>query len=175
LTDSLQCRGEHEPKENRAATVRERHGKRANRVSHRFLTVAARFVPVAARFVLVVARFASNRWRKTRCTLIYSREAHGSIDDVARRLEEAAAGEKFGILGFHDLKQKMNQKGVKFRSECRVFDVCNPQRARTVLEVDMAVSTALPCRISVYEEGGTVKVSTLTGPVSAPGTPLPGD
>ena len=93
--------------------------------------------------------------------MIYSRDAQGSIDDVARRLEEAAAAEKFGILGVHDLKQKMNEKGVTFRPECRVFDVCNPQKARTVLEADMAISTALPCRISVYEEGGTVKVSTL--------------
>jgi len=93
--------------------------------------------------------------------VVYSREAHGSMEDVTRRLEEAVAAEKFGILGVHDLKQKMNQKGVTFRPECRVFDVCNPQRARTVLEADMTISTALPCRISVYEEGGAVKVSAL--------------
>ena len=32
---------------------------------------------------------------------------------------------------------------------------------KTVLETDMAISNALPCRISVYEEAGKVKVSTL--------------
>jgi uncharacterized protein (DUF302 family) len=55
----------------------------------------------------------------------------------------------------------MNAKGVPFDCECRIFEVCNPGKARTVLEADMSISNALPCRISVYEEEGKVKVSTL--------------
>lgn len=93
--------------------------------------------------------------------MLYVREAGESIDQVVGKLEEAAAAEKFGVLGVHDLKQKMNAKGVDFASECRVFEVCNPQKAKTVLETDMSISNALPCRISVYEEDGKVKVSTL--------------
>jgi uncharacterized protein (DUF302 family) len=93
--------------------------------------------------------------------MLYVREARGSIDEVAKRLEAAAADNKFGVLGVHDLKQKMNAKGVEFGPECRIFEVCNPVKAKTVLEADMTISNALPCRISVYEEAGTVKVSTL--------------
>jgi len=93
--------------------------------------------------------------------MLYVREARGSIDEVAKRLEAAAADNKFGVLGVHDLKQKMNAKGVEFRPECRIFEVCNPVNAKIVLEADMTISNALPCRISVYEEAGTVKVSTL--------------
>ena len=93
--------------------------------------------------------------------MLYVREARGSIDEVAKKLEAAAAENKFGVLGVHDLKQKMNAKGVEFGPECRIFEVCNPVKAKTVLETDMAISNALPCRISVYEEAGTVKVSTL--------------
>jgi uncharacterized protein (DUF302 family) len=93
--------------------------------------------------------------------MLYVREARGSIDEVAQKLEAAAAENKFGVLAVHDLKQKMNAKGVEFGSECRIFEVCNPAKAKTVLEADMAISNALPCRISVYEEAGAVKVSTL--------------
>jgi len=93
--------------------------------------------------------------------MLYVREAHGSIDEVAKRLEDAAADNKFGVLGVHDLKQKMNSKGVDFATECRIFEVCNPQKAKSVLESDISISTALPCRISVYEEAGKVKVATL--------------
>ena len=93
--------------------------------------------------------------------MLYVREAQGSIDEVARKLEAAAAENKFGVLGVHDLKQKMNAKGVEFGPEWRIFEVCNPIKAKVVLEADMTISNALPCRISVYEEGGTVKVSTL--------------
>lgn len=93
--------------------------------------------------------------------MLYVREARGSIDEVAKKLEAAAADNKFGVLGVHDLKQKMHAKGVEFGPECRVFEVCNPFKAKAVLEADMTISNALPCRISVYEEAGTVKVSTL--------------
>ena len=93
--------------------------------------------------------------------MLYVREARGSIDEVAKKLEAAAADNKFGVLGVHDLKQKMNAKGVEFGPECRIFEVCNPVKAKIVLEADMTISNALPCRISVYEEAGAVKVSTL--------------
>ncbi|QDU74541.1 hypothetical protein Pan97_15500 [Bremerella volcania] len=93
--------------------------------------------------------------------MLYVRESSNSFGQVCKKLHEAAAENKFGVLGVHDLKDKMQSKGVAFDHECRVFDVCNPGKAKTVLESDMSVSTALPCRISVYEEYGTVKVATL--------------
>ena len=93
--------------------------------------------------------------------MLYEKEATGSVDEVVAKIEAAAAANQFGVLGIHDLKQKMAAKGVDFGPECRVLEVCNPGKAKTVLETDMSISNALPCRISVYQEGGTVKVSTL--------------
>ncbi len=93
--------------------------------------------------------------------MLYVREAQGCIEEVARRLEAAAAENKFGVLAVHDLKEKLKAKGMDFARECRVFEVCNPSKAKAVLEADMSISNALPCRISVYEEGSRVKVSTL--------------
>ncbi|MEZ6050924.1 MAG: DUF302 domain-containing protein [Planctomycetaceae bacterium] len=93
--------------------------------------------------------------------MLYEKQARGTVDEVVARIEAAAAANQFGVLGIHDLKQKMNAKGLDFGPECRVLEVCNPGKAKTVLESDMSISNALPCRISVYEEGGAVKVSTL--------------
>jgi uncharacterized protein (DUF302 family) len=76
-------------------------------------------------------------------------------------LEQAVARHKFGVLGVHDLKAKLAEKGVPFARECRVFEVCNPHQAKTVLETNLEISTALPCRISVYEEGGKTKLATI--------------
>jgi uncharacterized protein (DUF302 family) len=55
-----------------------------------------------------------------------------------------------------------------------VFEVCNPHQAKEVLSRAMEISTALPCRISVYEEGGrtvlaTLKPTILLGLFDAPG------
>jgi uncharacterized protein (DUF302 family) len=61
----------------------------------------------------------------------------------------------------HNLKETMKKKGVEFDRECRIFEVCNPHQAKKVLEKNMDLSTALPCRISVFTEGGKVKLATL--------------
>ena len=94
-------------------------------------------------------------------TALYVREAVGTVDDVGKRLEAAVKAHKFGILGVVDLQAKMKEKGVEFANACRIFEVCNPQRAKQVLEKDMSISTALPCRITVYEDRGKVMVATL--------------
>ena len=93
--------------------------------------------------------------------MLYARETHGSVQEVTQRLDAAAKANKFGVLGVIDLKGKMREKGVEFGPECAIIEVCNPVQAKKVLESRMGVSTALPCRISVYEEGGKVVVATM--------------
>ncbi|HET8532592.1 MAG TPA: DUF302 domain-containing protein [Methylomirabilota bacterium] len=83
------------------------------------------------------------------------------LDRVAKDLEVAVARHKFGVLGTHDLRAKMAEKGVPFDHECRIFEVCNPIQAKKVLDTNLEISTALPCRISVYEEGGVTKLATI--------------
>ena len=88
-------------------------------------------------------------------------ESKKPLDQVAKDLEEAVTRHKFGVLGVHDLRATMAKKGVAFARECRIFEVCNPQQAKKVLEANLEISTALPCRISVYEEGGITKLATI--------------
>jgi uncharacterized protein (DUF302 family) len=92
---------------------------------------------------------------------LYVRKAEGTVDEVGARLEAAVKARKFGVIVMIDLQAKMREKGVEFANECRAYEVCNPQRAKQVLEKDMNISTALPCRITVYKDGGQVKVATL--------------
>ena len=100
-------------------------------------------------------------------------ESRKPLARVAKDLEEAVARHKFGILGVHDLRAKMAEKGVEFARECRIYEVCNPQQAKRVLERNMEISTALPCRVSVYEEGGVTKLATIkaTAMIDLYGTP----
>lgn len=84
-----------------------------------------------------------------------------SIDRVCADLEKAVSNHKFGVLGVHNLTQTMAKKGVKFNTECRIFEVCNPHKAKAILEFNLEISTALPCRISVFTTGDIVKLSTI--------------
>lgn len=92
---------------------------------------------------------------------LITRDTGKSLDQACDDLEAAVTNHQFGVMTKHDLKQTMAKKGVDFPRECRVFEVCNPHQAKKVLEANIEISTALPCRISVYEEAGRVHFSTI--------------
>ncbi|MCC6393459.1 MAG: DUF302 domain-containing protein [Bryobacterales bacterium] len=84
-----------------------------------------------------------------------------SLEQIDAALRDSAARHKFGVITVHDLRETMKNKGVEFSKACIVYEVCNPHQAKKVLESNGAVSTALPCRISVYEVPGGYQIATL--------------
>jgi len=84
-----------------------------------------------------------------------------SVSEAAAALQAAVVANHFGVMQVHNLKETMEKKGVEFERECLIFEVCQPQQAKKVLDQNMGVSTALPCRISIYEEGGKTVLATL--------------
>ena len=84
-----------------------------------------------------------------------------TVGEVTAALQAAVQANHFGVMQVHNLKETMTKKGVEFGRECLIFEVCQPQQAKKVLDQNMSVSTALPCRISVYEEDGKTVLATL--------------
>jgi uncharacterized protein (DUF302 family) len=93
--------------------------------------------------------------------MLYVVETKKPFDVAVKDLEEAVKRNRFGVLHVHDLKGTLREKGIDFANGCKILEVCNPQRATEVLKHDMTVNLALPCRISVYEEGGKVKIGMV--------------
>jgi uncharacterized protein (DUF302 family) len=94
--------------------------------------------------------------------MLHTVHSQRTLPEIEQALQESAARHKFGILTIHDLRETMAKKGVEFGRDVRIYEVCNPVQAKKVLEANGAVSTALPCRISVYAapEGG-YNIATL--------------
>ncbi|MEO6740645.1 MAG: DUF302 domain-containing protein [Chthoniobacteraceae bacterium] len=84
-----------------------------------------------------------------------------TVAEAATALQTAVQANHFGVMQVHNLQETMVKKGVEFARECLIFEVCQPQQAKKVLDQDMSVSTALPCRISIYEDGGKTMLATL--------------
>lgn len=84
-----------------------------------------------------------------------------TVAAAADSLQAAVQAHHFGVMQVHDLKATMNKKGVDFDRECQIFEVCQPEQAKKVLDENMGVSTALPCRISLYVEEGQTVLATL--------------
>lgn len=93
--------------------------------------------------------------------MYYIVETDKSFDQVALDLEVSVKRNGFGVLHIHDLGNTLRTKGIVFEEQCRVFEVCNPEQAARVLEIDMRLNMALPCRISVFTEKGKTKIGLI--------------
>ena len=85
-----------------------------------------------------------------------------TVKEAAEALHIAVEAHHFGVMQVHDLRETMWKKGVELAHECLIFEVCQPQQAARVLEADMALNMALPCRISVYTEAGQTKIGMVS-------------
>lgn len=94
--------------------------------------------------------------------MLMSMESEKPLARLKEDVAKACAAHKFGVLAVHDLREKMKEKGVAYEGECLIFEVCNPQKAKEALEAQPEISTALPCRISVYRgKDGKTRLSTI--------------
>lgn len=91
----------------------------------------------------------------------YILDSKKSVEQAAGDLEAAVKHNNFGVLHVYDLKATLAGKGFDLPSECRIFEVCNPAQAVSVLAADIRLNMALPCRISVYQDHGQTKIGTI--------------
>jgi len=92
----------------------------------------------------------------------YIRETDKGVAEALADLQEAVVNNGFGVLHVYDLKATLAAKGVNLDEDCHILEVCNPKRAKEVLDADMSMNMALPCRISVYSEKGRTKIGMIS-------------
>ena len=108
--------------------------------------------------VLTAGRAPATRGEKTMFITVRTRK---SLGEVRQRFEEAAAENRFAVLGVHDVGERLRAKGLRFDRKFYVYEVCNPAAAKKVLDTNVRIGTALPCRVSIYTDGGEVVLETL--------------
>src|SRR5512143_766288 len=94
-------------------------------------------------------------------TMFITMRTRKSLGEVRQRFEEAAAENRFSVLGIHDVGERLRAKGLTFDRKFYVDEVCNPVAAKKVLDANVRIGTALPCRVSIYTDGGEVVLETL--------------
>ncbi len=93
--------------------------------------------------------------------MYYIIDTEKSFDQASADLEAAVKRHGFGVLHVHDLATTLRGKGIAFKEQCKVFEVCNPQQAAKVMSTDMRLNMALPCRISVFTQDGKTKIGLI--------------
>jgi len=84
-----------------------------------------------------------------------------SVEQTCSDLKAAVAAHGFGLLAVYDLAATLRSKDIDFSESCLVVEICNPQQAARVLQLDMSLSTALPCRIAVYSLAGQTRIGMI--------------
>jgi uncharacterized protein (DUF302 family) len=71
-----------------------------------------------------------------------------TIEDITTSLKEIG----FGVLGILDFKAILQKKGLDYKEEYRLLEVCNPSAAKQALESNPEIGLLLPCTIAVYQK-----------------------
>ena len=62
----------------------------------------------------------------------------------------------------HNVKETLHKKGVDIDTESRIYEICNPMRAKYLLEKDFQLLTGLPCRVSIWKNAdGTAELGLI--------------
>lgn len=93
--------------------------------------------------------------------MYYIVDSDKSFDAAVEDLDVAVKEHGFGVLHVHDIGNTLRNKGVDFKEQCKVFEVCNPVQAAKVLATDMRLNMALPCRISVFTENNQTRIGLI--------------
>jgi uncharacterized protein (DUF302 family) len=91
----------------------------------------------------------------------YIVETGKSPAQASSDLQAALKGHGFGVLHSYDLRATLAAKGFGMTNECLILEVCSPRQAAAVLAEDMGMNLALPCRISVYQDGGRTFIGMI--------------
>ena len=101
------------------------------------------------------------------CCFAYCVESKHDFETTCTELEAAVKRNKFGVLGTHKINEVLKNKGFELENnnKAHVYEVCNPSKAQQVLNTEMLMSLALPCRISVFTQNGKIFVAQMA-PIS---------
>lgn len=95
--------------------------------------------------------------------VFYEKETGKSLQAAIHSLTENLKSGGFGVLWQLNFKDKLAEKGLEFKDDFVVLEVCNPKQAKEVLEHNIHIGYVLPCKMVVRKQGGNTYIG-MTSP-----------
>ena len=92
--------------------------------------------------------------------LAYTITTNKSFADAEQIVQNAVAAQGFRVLHVHDVQATFAEKGVQ-REPYKIIEVCNVKYANQALKADPLIGLMMPCKINLFMEHGTTKLTLL--------------
>ena len=94
-------------------------------------------------------------------SLIFETKTSKDFETAVTDLKKSLAENSFGVLWEMNFKDKLQEKGLDFNKNFKVFEVCSPPRAKIVLDQNLEAGYMLPCKMVVYEKEDGVRIGMM--------------
>lgn len=95
--------------------------------------------------------------------IVYEKITTKNLNDSIKSLEDNLKKHGFGILWQLNFKEKLEEKGLEFKDDFVILEVCNPKQAKEVLEENIHIGYVLPCKMVVRSENNKTYIG-MTSP-----------
>lgn len=95
--------------------------------------------------------------------IVYEKSTNKSLSDAIESLENNLKVDGFGVLWKLNFKDKLQEKGLEFKEDFVILEVCNPKQAKEVLEKNIHIGYVLPCKMVVRSENDKIYIG-MTSP-----------
>jgi len=92
--------------------------------------------------------------------MTYRVNSSKEIDKVIQKVEGACEKFKLALLHHYVYHEVVESKGFQIQRKVYIYEVCQAKVAAQVLTDEPSFAPFMPCRIAVYEEAGSVVIST---------------
>lgn len=93
--------------------------------------------------------------------MLINLESTKSLEEIRQKIEEKAKEKGFGVMAVHEVSKILENKGVPINYSCVIVEVCSPKHANYFLSKNAYISTAMPCRIAIFDQGNKRIISTI--------------
>jgi uncharacterized protein (DUF302 family) len=94
-------------------------------------------------------------------SMTFEKRTHKSFREAHEELKKNLKEVGFGVLWEMNFKDKLNEKGLDFQKNFQVMEVCNPSKAKVVLDAHLEAGYLLPCKVVVFEKSDGVHVGMM--------------
>jgi len=105
--------------------------------------------------------------------MYYKIKTNKTVEAAFEDVKECLQKHGYFVQWQMNFKDKLAEKEIAFKNNYSMFEICKAEYLKKALDLSLIAGYMMPCKITVYEDGGSVyigmvKFSQLLGMINIP-------